>query len=81
MSTEMINASDARREDKIKVSAQDVAMQRQAMKKAVAAAALAAAEGEAPRKGGDGRKKPGRKRGRKAELLVKGTPPVIHGRG
>jgi hypothetical protein len=54
---EMINSSPARKEDKIKVSANDIAQQRQAMKKAGAGAPTASApskkrgrpEGASPR--------------------------------
>lgn len=75
----MINDSDARMDDKIKVSVQDVAQQRQAMKKQGAAPAAepevkpAPQRAEAP-KPGNGRKKPGRKPGRKAATRTAAAP-------
>jgi hypothetical protein len=64
---ELLNDSHDRMDDKIKVTAQDVAAQRQAMKKTGAAQAPAAAAAPAPaaRSAGNGRRKPGRKPGRK----------------
>ena len=58
----LINDSDARQEDRIKVTANDIAQQRQAMKKAKGAAerATAVSNGGTKSKGGPGRK-PGRK--------------------
>jgi hypothetical protein len=53
---ELIGSSDARKQDKITVTANDVAQQRQAMKKAGTAPAPTAKPG---------RKKPGKKPGRK----------------
>jgi len=63
---DLINASDARKDDKIKVTANDVAQQRQAMKKAGAAPAKPA------------RGKPGRKPGRKP--AAKAAPPAAQPR-
>jgi hypothetical protein len=57
---EMLNDAEERMDDKIKVTAQDVAAQRQAMKKPGAQKAPAAAT-----PAGNGRRKPGRKPGRK----------------
>jgi hypothetical protein len=64
---ELLNDSHDRMDDKIKVTAQDVAAQRQAMKKPGAAKAPAAAAAPAPatKPAGNGRRKPGRKPGRK----------------
>src|SRR4051812_28057877 len=60
---EMLNDAEERMDDKLKVTAQDVAAQRQAMKKPGAMTVPAAAtEPAAPApKSGNGRKKPGRK--------------------
>jgi hypothetical protein len=51
---ELIGSSDARREDKIKVTANDVAQQRQAMKKAGAAVPVRATSGGAKKGGAKG---------------------------
>ncbi len=61
---EMLNDADARMDDKIKVTAQDVAAQKQAMKKAGATATPAPAPAAPAAK--PARKKPGRKPGRPA---------------
>ncbi len=61
---EMLNDADERMDDKIKVTAQDVAAQKQAMKKAGATATPAPAPAEPATK--PARKKPGRKPGRPA---------------
>ena len=58
----MLNDADERMDDKIKVTAQDVAAQKQAMKKAGATATPAPAPAESAAK--PARKKPGRKPGR-----------------
>src|SRR5262249_51456861 len=57
---EMLNGEAARKTDKIKVTANDIAQQRQALKSLQAAKTTAAAKPAA-----NGRKKPGRKPGRK----------------
>jgi hypothetical protein len=63
---EMLNDAEERMDDKIKVTAQDVAAQRQAMKKPGAAKAPTAAAAPAATKvAGNGRRKPGRKPGQK----------------
>src|SRR5208337_3326172 len=64
---ELLNDSHDRMDDKIKVTAQDVASQRQAMKKpgAAKAPATTAAPAPAAKPAGNGRRKPGRKPGRK----------------
>ena len=59
---EMLNDADERMDDKIKVTAQDVAAQKQAMKKAGATATRAGARAEQARERAS--KKPGRKQGR-----------------
>lgn len=56
----LINDSDARKEGKIMVTAQDIASQRQAMKKA-GAAVPAPTEGQASKGGRKSGRKPGRK--------------------
>jgi hypothetical protein len=64
----MLNDAAERKTDKIKVTAQDVAAQRQAMKKPGAAKVAAAATkpaAPASKPAGNGRKKPGRKQGKK----------------
>ena len=65
----MLSSAPERKANKIKVSAQDVAAQRQAMKKPGATATLppapAPAAEPAPKAAGNGRQKPGRKPGRK----------------
>jgi hypothetical protein len=58
---ELLNDSDDRMDDKIKVTPNDVSQQKQAMKKPGAQKAPAAAKKPA----GNGRRKPGRKPGRK----------------
>lgn len=65
---EMLNDAEERMDDKIKVTAQDVASQRQAMKKPGATTAPAAAPTAEPaaKPAGNGRRKPGRKPGKKA---------------
>lgn len=66
---ELLNDAEERMDDKIKVTAQDVASQRQAMKKPGAAKAPAAAAAEPAKKpAGNGRRRPGRKPGRKAAV-------------
>lgn len=62
---ELLNDSHDRMDDKIKVTAQDVASQRQAMKKPGAEKAPAAAAAPAAKAARNGRRKPGRKPGRK----------------
>src|SRR5260221_210515 len=74
---ELINDADDRMDDKIKVTAQDVAAQRQAMKKPGALTVPAAAAdpevaAEAPT-AGNGRRKAGRKPGRKAKAATSST--------
>jgi hypothetical protein len=64
----MLNDADERKADKIKVTAQDVAAQRQAMKKPGAAKVAAAATksaATATKPAGNGRRKPGRTPGKK----------------
>jgi hypothetical protein len=64
----MLNDAEERKTDKIKVTAQDVAAQRQAMKKPGAAKVAAAATkpaAPASKPAGNGRRKPGRKPGKK----------------
>jgi len=67
---ELINSSDARKEDKIKVAPGDIAAQKQAMKKA----------GDTPtaatKPAGNGRRKPGRKPGRKAAPEAAASTPA-----
>jgi hypothetical protein len=64
---EMLNDAEERMDDKIKVTAQEVATQRQAMKKAGATNVPTAAAAEpAAKPAGNGRRKPGRKPGRRA---------------
>jgi hypothetical protein len=60
---ELINSSDARQEDKIKVKPGDIAAQKQAMKKAGETIPAPTARGASrpARKGGNGRRTPGRK--------------------
>jgi hypothetical protein len=65
---EMLNDADERMDDKIKVTAQDVATQRQAMKKPGAQKTAAAATkpvATASKPAADGGRKPGRKPGKK----------------
>jgi hypothetical protein len=62
---ELLNDAEERMDDKIKVTAQDVATQRQAVKKAGAQKAPAAAAQPAAKAADNGRRKPGRKPGRK----------------
>ncbi len=64
---ELLNDSHDRMDDKIKVTAQDVAAQKQAMKKpgATATPAATASAEPATKPAGNGRRKPGRKPGRK----------------
>src|SRR6266566_872660 len=69
---EMLNDAEERMDDKLKVTAQDVAAQRQAMKKPGAMTVLAAATepAAATSKSGNGRRKPGRKPGRKPKAAT-----------
>jgi hypothetical protein len=71
---ELINDADERMDDKIKVTAQDVAAQRQAMKKpgalTVPAAVAEPAAAQAAPKQGNGRRKAGRKPGRKPKAAI-----------
>jgi anti-sigma factor RsiW len=71
---DMINGSDARQHDKLKVTAQDIASQKQAMKKAAAAAPATAPE-RAPTK--PARKKPGRKPGSKPAPKQAASAPAV----
>jgi hypothetical protein len=71
----MLMDAEERMDDKIKVTAQDVASQRQAMKKPGAAPTPAAAPEAAPKKpAGNGRRKPGRKPGRKPAAAPAAAP-------
>ncbi len=62
---EMLNDAPERMDDKFKFTAQDVAAQRQAMKKPGAQMAAATPAAPAAKPAGNGRRKPGRKPGRK----------------
>jgi hypothetical protein len=74
----MLNDAAERKADKIKVTAQDVATQRQAMKKPGAQKTAAAMKPAAPasKPAGDGRRKPGRKPGKKPAAAARqpGSP-------
>ena len=70
---ELLNDSHDRMDDKIKVTAQDVAAQRQAMKKPGATAAPPAPAAAKP--AGNGRRKPGRKPGRKPAAVAPAAAP------
>jgi hypothetical protein len=69
----MLMDAEERMDDKIKVTAQDVATQRQAMKKAGATQVPAAAAQPAEKAAGNGRRKPGRKPGRKPAAAAPGA--------
>src|SRR5262249_50703174 len=72
----MLMDAEERMDDKIKVTAQDVATQRQAMKKPGAQKAPAAGA-TAPKHAGNGRGKPGRKPGRKPAVAAPRPAPTI----
>ena len=77
---EMLNDADERMDDKIKVTAQDVATQRQAMKKPGAQTAPAAASMQpaatASKPVENGRRKPGRKPGNKPGAAARQSAPA-----
>src|SRR5690349_7458374 len=73
----LLSAAPERKTDKIKVTAQDVAAQKQAMKKLGIAKASGAAAVPAPaaKLAGNGRRKPGRKSGRNAAATAPAAAP------
>jgi hypothetical protein len=74
---EMLMDAPERMDDKIKVTANDVAQQKQAMKKAGAMKVPAAAAATpATKPAGNGRRKPGRKPGRKPVTAARSAAPT-----